>query len=171
MPRACGETMYKFDLGALGLRWGGPALCCGGRPPAPEPAPPADSCCPGSGQSTGWGRAGGGREDLSAPLCPWLCGVSPPPAEASFLPLPPTPSPSGSPRSVHLLPQSSAPWLWAPPRKPTLALLSSGASALPRTLAAEWPQGARLPAERAHERIPNLQPPTGSAFCPVHAPS
>ena len=57
------------------------------------------------------------------------------------------------------------------PRKPTLALPSSGAPALPRTLAAEWPQGARLPAERAHERIPNLQPPTGSAFCPVHAPS
>lgn len=107
MPRVCGETMYKFDLGASGLRWGGVPHCAAGRrPPALEPAPAAPgSGCPGSGPSTGRGRS-------SAPVCPWLCGVSPPPAEASFLPLPP--SPSGPPRSVHLLPQSLALRLWAP---------------------------------------------------------
>ena len=61
MPRVCGETMYKFDLGASGLRWGGPALCCG-----------EEASCPGA-----------------SPSCSRLCGLGPVPSPlwALFHPL------------------------------------------------------------------------------------
>lgn len=164
MPRVCGETMYKFDLGASGLRWGGPALCCG-----------EEASCPGASPSCSRLRLPRQRpvHGQGEILCP---GVSmavwslPSPGRGQLPP--PAPQPLGTTQEhPPLAPEFGSEALGPLPRKPMLALISSGDPALPRTLAAEWPQGAGLPAERAHEQIPNLQPPTGSAFCPVHAPS
>lgn len=172
MPHACGETMYKFDLGASGLWWGGPCTVLRGEASCPGASPTCSRLLlPRQRPVHGVGE-GGGQEGRS--LCPRVSMAVwclPSPGRGRLPPPTPHPQPLRTTQERPPLAPEFGSMALGTPRKPTLALPSSGAPALPRTLAAEWPQGARLPAERAHERIPNLQPPTGSAFCPVHAPS
>ena len=69
MPHACGETMYKFDLGASGLRWGGgpctvlrgEASCPGASPTCSRLLLPRQRPVHGVGEGFDWHQDGEGN--------------------------------------------------------------------------------------------------------------
>ena len=88
MPRVCGETMCKFDLGASVPRWGS-RTCAGPGGLLPRWQPHLLK----ARAALTAARPEGGRRDTSVPVCvhDCLCDVSPPPTEAVFLFPPATP--------------------------------------------------------------------------------